>query len=236
MIRIKNLNKIFKKQKVLKNINLEIPKNEIVCFLGPNGSGKTTLIKCLLGLVIPDPDSKLEYENKEIEFNLAKYFQVGYVPQMPLFPRNVLVKDLVDYLTNLENHNEEVNRNIIELLGIHSFFDKKISELSGGMRQKLNLLQCFIKERDIYVLDEPTASLDPYHSHLLKKLIKEKKQTSYVLFITHNLSEVEELADKMVILIDGQIVLIESPKEFIQNQNALNLEDALSKIHEYIKI
>lgn len=236
MIQIQNLNKSFKNQKVLKDINLEIPNNYIVCFLGPNGSGKTTLIKCLLGLVIPDSNSKLYYGNQEIEFNLPKYFQVGYVPQMPLFPKNLLVKDLVDYLVNLENHKGDVNDSIIEIFGINTFYYRRIGELSGGMRQKINLLQCLIRERDIYIFDEPTASLDPYHSYLLKKIIKEKKETSSVLFITHNLAEVEELADKIVILIDGQIHLIESPNEFIKKQNAKNLEEALSKIREYIKI
>ncbi|MFN3603867.1 MAG: ABC transporter ATP-binding protein [Leptonema sp. (in: bacteria)] len=236
MIQIKNLNKSFRKQKVLRNINIEIPKNQLICLLGPNGSGKTTFIKSLLGLVIPDQEAKIYLDDKEVNYDLPKFLNIGYVPQMPLFPQNLLVKDLIEYLSTFENHYSIEQDSIIELFGIKEFYKKKISELSGGMKQKINILQCFMRKRDMYVLDEPTASLDPYHSFILKNLIKEKKHDAYLLFITHNLSEVEELADQMIVLIDGELKLNENPVEFIKKNNASNLEEALSKVREYIKI
>lgn len=238
MIRIENLNKTFNKQKVLFNLNLEFQKDKIYCLIGPNGSGKTTFVKCLLGLVIPDKDSKIYFEDKEIRYNLSQFFDVGYIPQFPLFPQNLKVKELIDYLLSFENYKNEINEKdlIIERFGIQTFYEKKISELSGGMKQKINILQCFMKKRNFYILDEPTASLDPYHSYLLKQIIKERKKNSYILYITHNLAEVEELADQMVVLIDGKLKLNEVPKQFIKMQNSTNLEEALSKIQEYTKI
>lgn len=238
MIRIENLKKTFNKQKALFNLNLELQKDKIYCLLGPNGSGKTTFVKCLLGLVIPDKDSKIYYEDKEIQYNLSRFLEVGYIPQFPLFPQNLRVKDLIDYLLSFENYKTLKNEkdSIIERFGIQTFYEKKISELSGGMKQKINILQCFMKKRNFYILDEPTASLDPYHSYLLKQMIKEKKRESYILFITHNLAEVEELADQMIVLIDGELKLNENPNEFIKKQNSSNLEEALSKIQEYVKI
>lgn len=236
MITIQNLNKTYEKQQVLKNIHIELKNNSIIALLGPNGSGKTTLIKCLLGLVIPDKNSELYLNQKKIEFNLTKYLNIGYIPQTPYFSSNLKVKDLIDYLVSFEKQNPEYLNNLIKDLNINEFLHKKIGELSGGMKQKINLLQCFMSQRDIYILDEPTASLDPYHSYYLKNLIRTKKENSLILFTTHILSEVEELADQMFILIDGELRFSDNPKNFILYNNANNLEEALSNIKEYIKI
>ncbi|GIX41140.1 MAG: hypothetical protein KatS3mg129_0873 [Leptospiraceae bacterium] len=236
MIKIENLNKIYKKHQVLKNIYLELENQNIIALLGPNGSGKTTLIKCLLGLVIPEKHSKLFLNNQLIEFNLPKYLNIGYVPQTPHFPSNLKVNDLIEYLVSFEKDFPIYLDDLLKDLNINSFLNKKVGELSGGMKQKINLLQCFMSPRDIYILDEPTASLDPYHSFYLKKLIKTIKEHAMILFTTHILSEVEELADQMFILIDGEIRFKENPKDFIFSKNAQNLEEALSNIKEYIKI
>jgi len=236
MLKIQKLNKTYQKHLVLKNVEIELNNNNVVALLGPNGSGKTTLIKILLGLVIPDNDSELFLFDKKIEFNLSKYLNVGYVPQTPYFPNNLKVKDLIDYLKSFEKSSIDNLEQLIEDLNIKDFLHKKISELSGGMKQKINLLQCFMTKRDIYILDEPTASLDPYHSVYLKKLIKTLKPNSLIIFTTHILNEVEELADQMYILIDGEIRIKENPKNFILSQNASNLEEALSNIKEYVKI
>ncbi len=236
MLKIQKLNKTYQKHSVLKNIELELNNNNVVALLGPNGSGKTTLIKTLLGFVIPDDGSELFLYDKKVEYNLSKYLNVGYVPQTPYFPNNLKVKDLVDYLKSFEKSSTENLEQLIEDLNIMNFLNKKISELSGGMKQKINLLQCFMTKRDIYILDEPTASLDPYHSVYLKKLIKILKPNSLIIFTTHILNEVEELADQMYILIDGELRFKENPKNFILSKNASNLEEALSNIKEYVKI
>ncbi len=235
MIEIK-LNKTYKNQKVLKNISIQIKENTMIALLGPNGSGKTTLIKCLLGLVIPDKDSKLYYKGEEIDFNLSRYLRIGYIPQVPIFPQNLMVKDLLEYLISFEEKYPEYFDALLKELNILDFYTKKVYELSGGMKQKLNILQCLMNKRDLYILDEPTSSLDPYYSYYLKNKLKELKSNSTILFTTHILNEVEELSDEMIILIDGEVKIQKDPKKFILNQNAKNLEEALSLIKEYIKI
>jgi ABC-type multidrug transport system, ATPase component len=151
MLKIQKLNKTYQKHLVLKNVEIELNNNNVVALLGPNGSGKTTLIKTLLGLVIPDNDSELFLFDKKIEYNLSKYLNVGYVPQTPYFPNNLKVKDLIDYLKSFEKSSIDNLEQLIEDLNIKVFLHKKISELSGGMKQKINLLQCFMTKRDIYI-------------------------------------------------------------------------------------
>ncbi len=236
MIKIQNLEKKFNQQWVLKNINIEISENKIIALLGPNGSGKTTFMKTLLGLVIPEKISKIYLDSKEIHYNLPLYVKAGYMPQVPVFPNNLKVKDLILYLKSFDEQDSVYFQELIQNLKIDEFYNKKISELSGGMKQKLSILQCFMSKREIYFLDEPTASLDPYHSFYLKKLILSRKVNSYILFTTHILSEVEEIADEMIILIDGEVKIQENPKKFILEKETKNLEEALSNVKEFVKI
>lgn len=236
MIKIENLSKFYGKTQVLNQISFELTKQKIYSILGPNGSGKTTVFKCLLGLTQVEKNSKLLLSDKAIEFNLPAYLNVGYMPQSPFFQKNLKVKELLEYLKSLEKTFPVHFRKLYTELGVQSFEEKKIFELSGGMKQKLNILQCFMSNRDIYFLDEPTASLDPYHSIYLKELILNLKQNSTIVLTTHILHEVEELADEMLILIDGKLKYRDNPKEFIKKQDSENLEKAIGKIKEFIKI
>lgn len=236
MIKIETLSKTYKENKVIKNISININHNSSIALLGPNGSGKTTLIKILLGLVQPDANSKIYLNETTIDFNLPKYLKIGYISQSPMFPLNLKVKDLIDYLILFENEYPKNLDDLMKDLNINSFINKKVYELSGGMKQKINILQCFMIDRQVYLLDEPTISLDPYHSLYLKQKIKEKKSNSTIIFTTHILNEVEELADEMFILIDGELRLNANPSEFIKSKNSKNLEEALSNIKDYIKI
>jgi Cu-processing system ATP-binding protein len=119
-------------------------------------------------------------------------------------------------------------------MDLHAFYDRRFRELSGGMKQKLSVFQAFLYERRILILDEPSAGLDPFHATSLKRLIRERRDAgSLVLITSHVLSEIEELADMMILLIDGTVHVQQSPAEFVNARNARNLEEALSGIREY---
>lgn len=206
----------------VKNVSFSIQSGNIVSIIGPNGSGKSSLIKGILGLVQPNSGS-INFQNKE-----GKPYTIGYMPQTPRFPTNIKVKELISFFKKLETVNETRFENLFNLLDLKHHVDKKIGTLSGGTKQKISILQCFSIQKDLYVIDEPTASLDPYISHLLKNLlIEQKNQGSLVLFSTHILSELQELADRFLLLSEGNILIDDTPKNFLEKNNKANMDEAL---------
>ena len=112
-----------------------------------------------------------------------------------------------------------------------SILTKRFCELSGGMKQKVNILQCFSFRKSIYILDEPTSSLDPEMSYFLKYLIKKKENTT-ILFTSHILSEVQELAGRIILLVEGKLLFHGTGTEAIKKYNKTNLEDSLLSFWE----
>lgn len=227
MISIQNLSKTFKKNTVIRNLNLEIKEGLITALVGPNGSGKTTLLKCILGLTFPSKEARLllgglEYLKQE------ELYEIGYMPQTPLFPQNLKVKEILEILETLEKKNPIFKEKLISELEIDKFANKYFGELSGGMKQKVNILQCFITEKKFYIIDEPTASLDPHISFYLKNLIKERKRKgSSILFTSHIMSEVDEIADRVIVMVEGKLILHETPSEILAKSQTSNMEEAL---------
>lgn len=227
MISIQNLTKTYKKNTVIRNLNLEIQEGVITALVGPNGSGKTTLLKCILGLTFPSKESKLLLAG--IEYLKQDAIQeIGYMPQTPLFPLNLKVKEILEILETLEKKEQVFKEKLVEELEIKKFENKYFGELSGGMKQKVNILQCFSGVKKFYIIDEPTASLDPHISFYLKNLLKERRTMgSSILFTSHIMSEVDEIADRVVVLVEGKLILHETPKEILAKSKASNMEEAL---------
>lgn len=206
----------------VKNVSFSIESGNIVSIIGPNGSGKSSLIKGILGLVQPKEGS-IQFHN-----NIINSYRIGYMPQTPRFPTNIKVKELISFFKKLETVDENRFEKLFSLLDLKHHVEKKIGTLSGGTKQKISILQCFSTKKDLYVIDEPTASLDPYISHLLKNLlIEQKKQGSLVLFSTHILSELQELADRFLLLSEGSILIDDTPKNFLEKNKKANMDEAL---------
>lgn len=227
MIQIQNLSKTFKKNTVIRNLSLEIQEGLITALVGPNGSGKTTLLKCILGLTFPSKESKLLLAGLEY-LKQEELYEIGYMPQTPLFPQNLKVKEILEILETLEKKNPIYKEKLISELEIDKFENKYFGELSGGMKQKVNILQCFSAVKKFYIIDEPTASLDPHISFYLKNLIKERKMCgSSILFTSHIMSEVDEIADRVIVMVEGKLILHETPKEILAKSQTSNMESAL---------
>ena len=227
MIQVQNLSKSYRKNTVIRNLDIDIHEGVITALVGPNGSGKTTLLKCILGLTFPDEGTKIllagvEYlKQKEIN-------DIGYMPQTPLFPLNLKVKEILTILETLDKKDPIYKSKLIEELEIDKFENKFFGELSGGMKQKVNILQCFSSQKKFYIIDEPTASLDPHISFYLKNLLKERKTMgSSLLFTSHIMSEVDEIADRVIVMVEGKLILHETPNEILAKSNSANMEAAL---------
>lgn len=233
MIAIKNLYKKFGKVEVLKGLDLTIHPEAsgggIFAVLGPNGSGKTTLIKSILGMVIPNKGSI--HINDINVLNTHKYRNdIDYLPQIANFPNNLTVNELLKMIKNLRTKPTK-DQELINAFNLDLFLDQKLGNLSGGTRQKVNLVLAFMFDSELIILDEPTTGLDPVSLIHLKEIIQlEKEKGKTILITSHIMSFVEEVADEIVFLLDGKIYFKGSIRKLQEQTKQKNLEKAIAAI------
>lgn len=229
MVAIENLHKAFGKNQVLKGVDLDIKEGGIFAVLGPNGSGKTTLIKSILGMVIFDKGT-VEVHGSNIRKNPNYRRQIDYLPQIANFPTNLKVKELIKMIKDLRGKTAK-DKQLIELFKLQPFLDKKLGNLSGGTKQKVNIVLTFMFDSPLIILDEPTTGLDPISLIRLKELIAaEKKKGKTILITSHIMSFVEEVADEIVFLLEGLIYFKGTIEELKTKTKQQNFEHAIASI------
>ncbi|WP_338731038.1 ABC transporter ATP-binding protein [Mangrovimonas cancribranchiae] len=229
MVSIENLHKKFGKNQVLKGVDLSIKNGGIIAVLGPNGSGKTTLIKSILGMVIPNKGT-IKVQGENIKKNSSYRHYIDYLPQIANFPSNLKVKELIRMIKDLRKNTNEDER-LIELFKLTPFLDKKLGNLSGGTKQKVNIVLTFMFDSPLIILDEPTTGLDPISLIRLKNLIQEEKAKGKTILITsHIMSFVEEISDEIVFLLEGKIYFKGTITELKNKTNQQDFEHAIASI------
>lgn len=229
MIEINNLYKKFGKLSVLDGLDLEIKSGGIFAILGPNGSGKTTLIKSVLGMVIPD-SGEIKIDNNSVLNQWNYRNQINYLPQIANFPANLTVNELLAMVKNLRPKAAN-EKELISVFGLESFLDKKLGNLSGGTKQKVNIVLTFMFDSDLIILDEPTTGLDPIALIHLKEIIQSEKEKGKTLLITtHIMSLVDEIADEIVFLLDGNIYFKGSVDQLKTQTGQTSLERAIANL------
>ena len=204
MIEAQELCKRFGTVDVLRGLDLRIARGRVTAIVGPNGAGKTTFIKSVLGLTRPDSGT-LTFDGAQIGDDDAYRARIGYMPQIARFPDHMTGLQLLALLRELRGSGT-VNDTLAEALGLRGDLKKKLRVLSGGTRQKVNAVAAFLFSPELYVLDEPTAGLDPIASGLLKARIQiERANGATVLLTSHIMSDVDELADDIIYLVDGRV-------------------------------
>lgn len=231
MIEIKGLSKRFGKLQVLKSLDLNIEAGKISAILGPNGSGKTTLIKTILGMVVPDAGT-IAIDGQEILHKWEYREHIGYLPQIARFPENLKVKELIGMVSNIRKM-EGDSTSLINLFKLEPYLNKVLGNLSGGTRQKVNIVLTMMFDSPLLVLDEPTAGLDPVALIKLKELIQEEKRRGKtILFTTHIISLVEELSDEIIFLLEGKTFFQGGLDVIKKTRNNDNLEKVIADILE----
>ncbi|MBT8326333.1 MAG: ABC transporter ATP-binding protein [Bacteroidia bacterium] len=229
MIEITSLYKKFGKVEVLKNLDLTINQGGIFAILGPNGSGKTTLIKSILGMVIPNK-GEVKIDDKSVIKKFEYRNNINYLPQIANFPGNLSVSELIRMMKDIRS-TESSDKELIELFDLKPYLKQKLSHLSGGTKQKVNLVLTFMFSSDLIILDEPTTGLDPISLIRLKELIQQEKEKGRTILITsHIIGFVEEVADQIVFLLDGKIYFKGSITELKTQTNQDDLEHAIANI------
>jgi len=207
--------KVFDGRHVLRDISFVVEPGEILGLLGPNGAGKTTSIRICLGIIPPDR-GKVRFLGKPLDKDCKD--RVGYLPEERGLYRNISSIEILVYLGQLKGMSRhrarERAKELLERLGMATHARKKVGELSHGMAQLIQLAATLIHQPSLVVLDEPFASLDPVNLRLVKEIILEiRDQGTAVILSTHQMHQVEELCDRIVMINDGQVILSGSVSE-----------------------
>lgn len=221
MISISNLNYQYKRssKKTLDNISLEI-KSGVYGLIGANGAGKTTLLK-IIATLLPFDKGSLFIGDFNAKIDLSKIrSQIGYVPQKFEFFEMLTVYDFLYYIgLNKQIPLEELNNSVVYWLDKFNLVDKKterIKALSGGMKQRVAIIQSLIGNPKILIFDEPTVGLDPIERLRFKNIINEIKKDKIIIISTHIISDVSALCDMIGVMSDGKILYSGSVEELIE--------------------
>ena len=230
MITITNLKKSFDKLEVLKGINVSIKKGKITYIVGPNAAGKTTMIKSLLGLVKAD-QGEILINNFKLNGDWHYRENIGYMPQIANFPENLKVEEILKMIKDLRSNTPKYDEELINKFNLKTEFNKRLKNLSGGTRQKVNACIAFLFDPDILILDEPTAGLDPLSSSILKdKILEENEKGKTIVFTSHLLTELERLAQEVIFLLDGRICFKGTITDLISETKQADLERAIASM------
>lgn len=232
MIQIESLFKQFGDLDVLKGMSLEIPEGQATGIVGPNGAGKTTLIKTLLGLVKADSGT-IHVNGTKLNGNWQYRKNLGYMPQVARYPENMKVIELLNFIKGLRKQEAVYEKELIEQFNLGPELDKQLRTLSGGNRQKVGATLAMMFDPKLLFFDEPTAGLDPQASHKFKQRVQQEKDRGKTVIITsHIMSELEQLVDHVIFILDGKIRFYGSMKDILTENKETRLEGAIAKMME----
>ncbi len=233
MISINALTKEYGPQKAIDALSFEVERGEILGFLGPNGAGKTTTMK-IITCFMPPTSGSVSMD----EFNIFEHQQeirkrVGYLPEHNPLYLDMYVKEFLQFVgriyklekSSLKSRIDEV----IEMMGLGREQHKKIGALSKGYRQRVGLSQALIHDPELLILDEPTTGLDPNQIQEILELIRNVGENKTIIFSSHILSEVEAIAERVVIINRGKIVAdspVERLRKHVEDETVIQVEFA----------
>lgn len=250
MIEFVNVSKEFKDKKVLHDISFTINDNELVAIIGASGCGKTTTLKMINRLIVPTK-GKILIDGKNIEeidkTELRR--SIGYViQQMGLFP-HMTVKENIELIQKLEKKDPkeiEANTNrLMEIMDLDGdlYLNKYPSDLSGGQQQRVGVARALANNPKVILMDEPFSALDPItRSNLQDELVElHKKMNTTIVFVTHDMDEAIKIADRIIIMKDGDIVQYDTPEEILKHPKNEFVQEFIGKnkiwdAPEYIKV
>ena len=206
IVKIENLAKRFGKIYALKDVSFEIYPGEVVGFIGPNGAGKSTTIRIMLGLLKKSRGIVSLFDKDAWRDSLDIHRSVAYVPGDLTLWENLTGGQTIDLLMKLHGNGDETKKQeLVKKFNLD--LSKKVKSYSKGNRQKVGLIAALAVDCDLYILDEPTSGLDPLMESIFQdEIARLKKQQKAVLLSSHILSEVERLADRVVIIQEGSVV------------------------------
>lgn len=228
MIEVHKLSKQFGKLPILHEVSLSLRRGECIALIGPNGCGKTTLIKSILGMVIPS-SGKILFDGKDIAQQYEYRRQIGYMPQIGRYPDNMTIGQVIELIKDIREVSDIQDDELYKAYGLASMLDKKMRTLSGGTTQKVSAMLAFMFAPEVFILDEPTAGLDPVASEILKeKILQEKANRKLILITSHLLSELDDLITQVIFMQDGHIRFHQSVPDLLAETGEQKLSKAIA--------
>jgi ABC-2 type transport system ATP-binding protein len=232
MLEALNLSKSFDNAQALDEVSFTVSPGNVFALMGPNGAGKTTTMRLLMDILKPD-EGEILYKNEPRSKLRRNLF--GYLPEERGLYQRAKVLDLLVYvgmLNRLSHHRAEIEAiRYLDKLGLVDYTQKRVNELSKGMQQKIQFILAMLHDPDILILDEPFAGLDPVNQMVLRDIVNEnKKEGKIIILSTHQMSEVEIMADHILLLNQGRTI-IEGTLEEIKSrfqENAFYVESTNS--------
>ena len=208
VISTENLTKFYGEHRRIVDVNLEIEQGEVFGLLGPNGAGKTTCIRVFLDFIRPTSGSAtlLGLDSRTDSVEIRR--NTGYLPGDFITYEKLTARDLLRYFADLRGHGLELAHRLSDRFELD--LTRKIGELSRGNRQKVGLVQAFMSDPSLLILDEPTTGLDPLLQQEFHALVLEEAKAGKTLFVSsHMLSEVEVICDRVGIIREGSLIRVE---------------------------
>jgi len=203
ILQLKNVVSGYNKKAVLSDVSFNAEKAGVYVVLGTNGAGKTTLFRTIAGVITPF-SGEISLDGDKIISSKKVRRRISYLSHNNAIPEEMTVKDALDFWSNMEN-NEVGTEKVIALLDLHEIAEKKYSELSDGQKKRVSIATVFLSDRDLYLLDEPTSSLDPVFSKKIRDFILELSKDKLVLYSSHNLYEATEIGTHLLLVRNGTI-------------------------------
>ena len=211
-----HVNKSFGDKKVLKDINLVIPKGKVIGLLGKNGTGKSTLIKLINDLLTVDSGQILVY-GKEVGVDSKKV--ISYLPERTYLDKSMSVDDVLIYFeTFYDNFDSKKARKLLKDLDLDT--KQKLSKMSKGMQEKVQLVLVMSRKADLYILDEPLGGVDPAtRDYILDTILTNFADGASVIISTHLISDIERILDEVIFIDKGRIILQSDSDELRKKEN-----------------
>jgi ABC-2 type transport system ATP-binding protein len=234
-ISISNLRKAYCSKVAVADLSMHVAPGEILGFLGPNGAGKSTTVKVLTGLLTPDAGSASICGFDVIEQPLEAKRRLGYIPEAPAMYETLTAAeylDLIGSLYHLDARTRETRAwELLDLFGIGADQDKRLSEFSKGMKQKVVISSALIHRPDVLILDEPFDGLDANTAMVVKELLRKfAEQGKAVLFCSHILEVVERMCSRIVVIDKGRLVAEGTSQDICARTGTRSLDEAFARL------
>jgi ABC-2 type transport system ATP-binding protein len=233
LVSVQNFSMSFGDKQVIADLSFDVLKGEVFGFLGSNGSGKTTTIRALLGIYQPT-NGNLFINGQP--FSVSSGIRLGYLPEERGLYKKESVLDVMVYFGQLKGLSKEIAKErafaYLERVKLQDKARTQLDKLSGGQQQKIQLGVTILDDPELLILDEPTKGFDPVNRRLLMDIIEEhRKKGATVIFVTHQMEEVERLCDRLILLKDGMAYAYGTIAEVKKRFGGASLDDIFVKVY-----
>ena len=226
LLEINNLNKSFDNKEILKDINLNIKSGRIIGLLGKNGVGKTTLIKLINDLLTPT-SGEILIKGQKIGVETKKV--ISYLPERTYLNKQMKVSEVISYFEDFyDNFDSKKAKKLLKDLDLD--INQKLSKMSKGMQEKVQLVLVMSRSADLYILDEPLGGVDPAtRDYILDTILSNFNENASVIISTHLISDIEKILDEVIFIDKGQIVL-QSDADKLRNKENASIDEIFRRM------